>query len=1185
MKRTLSLFLTICLLLGLLPAAAFAASGSLEITVPQAVTVKLTNAYAGTGTTITADSRSTSGGYRTYVFEDLSSGSYSITASGTDYYTLKKDIYYSSGTVVSMDVNPGLKTGIGWEASTGIERSDVALEEIFASTTSSWPGYEHIFDTPVFTNKEKGAQEFTTNVEMVDYLKALLPTCTNMYYFSLGTSPSYKHEMPLVVFTKTDLTGMSLKEAGAAVQANGKATVLHQAQIHGNEPAAGEGALALAGAVASGDLTDYNGGDILDSLNIMIIPRINPDGSRKFTRANVANGINMNRDYLAVQSVEVEAVIRAYNAFLPDVAIDAHEWTPNNTSETGVFDDLQLWGSGSLNNDAKLLDTSLDMMETVFDVAELHGIRPYFYQGNVTFGAGNNSIGPWYYGLRGTFGYCVETRGIGIGKGAFERRVFSQYLASESFLQYSAAHSQEIRNAVIAERERIAAVGESYKEDSVLVLKHGSQSFGKAYTRPTLNINIGKVTNPNSTATPIIYNVASKTRSRPTAYVLQAGTSNLSKVLATLDKHEITYIKLEEDTKLNVQQYSGGGNSASLGNEKSLTFKAGSYFLPMNQAGGNVLAMLMEPDVGDTASPTEALSTFVQKGVLSAASIYRYTGPLDQLGEREYTVNFCREDGSLLTGYLVKEGKSVAYSGALPTKAYTESEHYSFAGWVDSEGNPADLSNITADSSFYASFTAQAHSFSFQVTAEPTCTTEGTTLYSCTGCEKTYEESIASLGHKSELQNAKEPTCTDVGYSGDEVCTVCGIVVAKGNVLPTIEHSPVTIPGSPAGCLNSGLSDGAYCESCGNVLIAQQVLPRLGHSFRYTDNGDGTHSGSCERCQKALAATSHSYGEDGSCDLCGSGATPTVDESIVIRHSLELQSDISVHFVVDADTLQGYDSFYLECRIPQYEEQKLTGYSTVEIPPVLKGSRYYFTLDGMSAVQMGDVVKAKLYMAKGTETYCSTEDLYSVATYAYSQLEKQNASQQLKALCAELLRYGASAQSYKKYRTNALVDEGMTPEQRSYLVDLEAVTFGTHNQELDDLASPAVTWVGKSLDLASNVCIRFVVNAAGFEGDPKALSLKLSYKDLAGEVQEVELTQPTLYLENSSYYVFDFSGFQATELRTVMTAAVYFGEQRVSTTLEYGADSYGNGKTGELKTLCSALFAYSDAALRYFTEQ
>ena len=49
----------------------------------------------------------------------------------------------------------------------------------------------------------------------------------------------------------------------------------------------------------------------------------------------------------------------------------------------------------------------------------------------------------------------------------------------------------------------------------------------------------------------------------------------------------------------------------------------------------------------------------------------------------------------------------------------------------------------------------------------------------------------------------------------------------------------------------------------------------------------------------------------------------------------------------------------------------------------------------------------------------------------------------------------------------------------------------------------------------------------------------------------------------------------------IMSAAVYHGNTRVSATLQYSGAAYGNGKTGQLLTVCKALFAYSDSAKAY----
>ena len=113
---------------------------------------------------------------------------------------------------------------------------------------------------------------------------------------------------------------------------------------------------------------------------------------------------------------------------------------------------------------------------------------------------------------------------------------------------------------------------------------------------------------------------------------------------------------------------------------------------------------------------------------------------------------------------------------------------------------------------------------------------------------------------------------------------------------------------------------------------------------------------------------------------------PTVDESIHIYHTLDLASDISITFAVPMASLSAYDSFYLECTLPEYEGNAQVGSSTVTIQPVISGAYYYFTLTGITAVRMGDMVDAVLHMSKNGAPYISKTDSYSVASYAYGML-------------------------------------------------------------------------------------------------------------------------------------------------------------------------------------------------------
>ena len=72
---------------------------------------------------------------------------------------------------------------------------------------------------------------------------------------------------------------------------------------------------------------------------------------------------------------------------------------------------------------------------------------------------------------------------------------------------------------------------------------------------------------------------------------------------------------------------------------------------------------------------------------------------------------------------------------------------------------------------------------------QASCVSEGQLIHTCTKCGKTQMETIPMTDHTLELRNQKAATCTEDGYTGDEVCTVCGVTVRTGTVEKAKDHS------------------------------------------------------------------------------------------------------------------------------------------------------------------------------------------------------------------------------------------------------------------------------------------------------------------------------------------------------------------------------------------------------------
>ena len=81
-----------------------------------------------------------------------------------------------------------------------------------------------------------------------------------------------------------------------------------------------------------------------------------------------------------------------------------------------------------------------------------------------------------------------------------------------------------------------------------------------------------------------------------------------------------------------------------------------------------------------------------------------------------------------------------------------------------------------------------------EVTTEATCEADGVRTYTAkvTFGGKDYTDTktevIPATDHDTELVGAKDATCTEDGYTGDEVCKVCGVTVKQGEVLPALGH-------------------------------------------------------------------------------------------------------------------------------------------------------------------------------------------------------------------------------------------------------------------------------------------------------------------------------------------------------------------------------------------------------------
>ncbi len=558
---------------------------------------------------ITPQDSSSASGKKTYTYF-LESGPYSYMSSGDGYYRLAGN-FVVGNRAMKLDADPGRRHGNGYETKFAWKMTEGTNKALSTDVLSK--RYPKVLTVPAFS-KKKGSQEYTSQEELEAFITTLDDPKDNLYTYSIGLSYEGKN-IPFIVATTDNIAGMTMEEAAEVIRKDGKPTVMLHAMIHGNEPSATDGALATVA-----ELDGAYGKAWLPKVNVLIIPRVNCDGARNWTRGT--KGFHdLNRDNMLVRQPETRAAHKVYNLFLPEVVLDMHEYGITGTymSKVGFLDDAGITISGNGNNTPALNGIMAEMMRYTESRGAEDGLRYWEY---VQTGYSDQSPlhASHYYALRGSANFLVEApSATGDKNTAYPRRVFTQFYTAKSLIEFAAANAERLCNIVAADRKSTAEAGAKFDTTDKLILKYGQNKESYSYQRRKFNLEDGSVIK-DTTVSLRYYEVPMISRPRPTAYIIPKSAEHISEILETASYNGISYYEAGSGEAMELRQYEGDGKEASLKDEALYAFAEGAYVFPMSQPSGIVLGLLMEPDTRMT-DPNPI--TLLQAGLVKIDEIYR----------------------------------------------------------------------------------------------------------------------------------------------------------------------------------------------------------------------------------------------------------------------------------------------------------------------------------------------------------------------------------------------------------------------------------------------------------------------------------------------------------------------------------------------------------------------------------
>lgn len=510
--------------------------------------------------------------------------------------------------------------------------------------------------TPHTRAERTAFQETSTYLEVRAFIDALARVTPNVRVEMFGKSEEGR-DLPLVV------AGDPPVQAPPTRSSSRLPVVLVMANIHAGEVEGKEATLRLVRRLARGDLQP-----LLRSAVWLFAPIYNADGNEKLsfdnrveqngpiggvgTREN-ANGLDLNRDFMKLDSSEARALAALFTRWNPDVVIDLH-------TTNGSYHGYHLTYAPGLNANTDPRIAALTREQLLPAVREAmrarHGFRTFDYGNFTTADAmdeelegftpgetrqkiwrtfdGRPRFGTNYAGIRNTIAILSEAY---------------SYLDFEGRVKVSEAFVEEIMRFVAAHNGEVTAVTDAVNDAwsrGTSPPEQGIASAVQALPEPVdvLVGAIGSTVNPRSgksmttmvetTAIPTsmtVYDrfVSTATRRVPKEYILLASANGADDIVERkLREHGIEVERVEKASRRTVEQlvltevrqaeqaFQGHRATSIEGRFEphDIDVPAGSLVVSTKQPLGGLVFYLLEPESDDGLTTWNFLDSGLKVG-------------------------------------------------------------------------------------------------------------------------------------------------------------------------------------------------------------------------------------------------------------------------------------------------------------------------------------------------------------------------------------------------------------------------------------------------------------------------------------------------------------------------------------------------------------------------------------------